>query len=78
MSLISFCIFVAPYTPVGSVDTLFPGTWYLTKVDDMHRRQYERSPLTPTHPAMEVDGAVSNCPLKESTSMSTEALPQQV
>lgn len=68
----------APYTPVGSVDTLFPGTWYLTKVDDMHRRQYERSPLTPTLPAMEVDGAASNYLIKESTSMSTETLPQQV
>ncbi|XP_064477467.1 hydroxymethylglutaryl-CoA synthase 1-like isoform X2 [Ornithodoros turicata] len=39
----------APYTPVGPVDQLFPGTWYLTSVDDMHRRQYKRVPL--------VDGA---------------------
>lgn len=35
----------APYTPVGSVDQLFPGTWYLTAVDEMHRRSYKRLPL---------------------------------
>jgi hydroxymethylglutaryl-CoA synthase len=28
------------YTPQGSPDTLFPGTYYLTKVDDMFRRTY--------------------------------------
>lgn len=37
--------FPAPYTPVGSVDQLFPGTWYLTAVDEMHRRSYKRLPL---------------------------------
>ena len=35
----------APYTPVGSTTELFPGTWFLTHVDDKHRRQYERHPL---------------------------------
>ncbi|KAK3091985.1 hypothetical protein FSP39_024243 [Pinctada imbricata] len=34
----------APYTPTGSVDHLFPGTWYLTSIDNMHRRKYERKP----------------------------------
>ncbi|KAI4467883.1 3-hydroxy-3-methylglutaryl coenzyme a synthase [Holotrichia oblita] len=32
----------APYEPVGDVKQLFPGTYYLTKVDDMHRRSYLR------------------------------------
>lgn len=34
---------VAPYSPVGSIDVLFPGTWYLTAVDDKHRRTYDPS-----------------------------------
>ncbi|KAL4617632.1 hydroxymethylglutaryl-CoA synthase, cytoplasmic-like [Arapaima gigas] len=33
---------LANYTPQGSVDDLFPGTWYLTHVDEKHRRQYTR------------------------------------
>lgn len=28
------------YTPSGSADTLFPGTYYLTGIDDMFRRTY--------------------------------------
>ena len=32
----------ASYTPHGSVEELFPGTWYLTRVDDKHRREYAR------------------------------------
>lgn len=36
----------APYTPVGSVDDLFPGTWYLTQIDSMHRRTYARKPIS--------------------------------
>ncbi|KMU85042.1 hydroxymethylglutaryl-CoA synthase, variant [Coccidioides immitis H538.4] len=28
------------FTPVGSIDYLVPGTYYLTKVDDMFRREY--------------------------------------
>lgn len=32
----------APYEPVGDIKQLFPGTYYLTKVDDMHRRSYSR------------------------------------
>lgn len=29
------------FKPVGSVETLLPGTYYLTEVDDMFRRKYE-------------------------------------
>lgn len=29
------------FTPVGATDTLFPGTYYLTGIDDMFRRSYE-------------------------------------
>ncbi|KAK3868502.1 hypothetical protein Pcinc_026103 [Petrolisthes cinctipes] len=36
----------APYTPKGSVELLFPGTWYLNHVDEMHRRSYIRHPYT--------------------------------
>lgn len=32
----------APYEPTGSVEVLFPGTFYLKSVDAMHRRVYER------------------------------------
>lgn len=34
----------APYTPTGSVAALFPGTYYLKEVDELHRRTYERVP----------------------------------
>lgn len=27
------------------MDDLFPGTWYLMRVDDKHRREYARQPL---------------------------------
>ncbi|PVD23118.1 hypothetical protein C0Q70_16381 [Pomacea canaliculata] len=36
----------APYNPIGSVNVLFPGTWYVTAIDSMHRRKYERRPLS--------------------------------
>lgn len=36
---------IASYVPRGPVDDLFPGTWYLTRVDEKHRREYARSPL---------------------------------
>jgi hydroxymethylglutaryl-CoA synthase len=29
------------YSPEGVIDTLFPGTYYLTKIDEMFRRTYE-------------------------------------
>lgn len=35
----------APYEPTGSIDVLFPGTYYLKTVDQMHRRTYERVPV---------------------------------
>ena len=38
-------VLVAPYTPVGSTEDMFPGTWYVTHIDEMHRRTYERKPL---------------------------------
>lgn len=34
----------APYVPSGRTDVLFPGTFYLKSVDEMHRRVYERVP----------------------------------
>ena len=40
-----FALVVAPYTPVGSTEDIFPGTWYVTHIDEMHRRAYERKPL---------------------------------
>ncbi|KAJ2888122.1 3-hydroxy-3-methylglutaryl coenzyme A synthase, partial [Coemansia aciculifera] len=33
------------YEPVGNVDDLFPGTYYLQKIDSMWRRAYGRTPL---------------------------------
>lgn len=36
----------APYEPSGSTDVLFPGTYYLKSIDNMHRRTYERVPIT--------------------------------
>ncbi|XP_053689435.1 uncharacterized protein LOC128738381 [Sabethes cyaneus] len=35
----------APYEPSGSIEVLFPGTYYLSSVDKMHRRVYERVPV---------------------------------
>lgn len=34
----------APYEPSGSVEALFPGTYYLSSIDDKHRRAYLRVP----------------------------------
>lgn len=33
---------LAPYTPSGSIDDLFPNTFYLESVDEKHRRFYKR------------------------------------
>ncbi|XP_049839401.1 hydroxymethylglutaryl-CoA synthase 1 [Schistocerca gregaria] len=33
----------APYTPEGPIDTLFPGTWYLESIDELHRRVYKKA-----------------------------------
>lgn len=32
----------APYVPVGNTNDLFPGTWYLSNIDEMHRRYYKK------------------------------------
>lgn len=32
----------APYEPSGSIDVLFPGTYYLETIDEKHRRAYAR------------------------------------
>ncbi|XP_034048309.1 hydroxymethylglutaryl-CoA synthase, cytoplasmic [Thalassophryne amazonica] len=42
---------LAGYVPQGSVEDLFPGTWYLTRVDDKHRREYARRPVHEDLPA---------------------------
>lgn len=38
-------VHTASYIPHSSVEDLFPGTWYLTRVDEKHRREYARKPL---------------------------------
>lgn len=38
---------LAPYRPVGGGGTLHPGTYFLTEVDDKHRRKYQRVPPKP-------------------------------
>ncbi|KAA0196647.1 hypothetical protein HAZT_HAZT004306 [Hyalella azteca] len=58
---------LAPYKPVGCTSSLLPGTWYLTYIDDLHRRQYERVPrsasssagagATATRAAADITGA---------------------
>lgn len=32
----------APYEPSGSIDDLFPGTYYLVRIDEQRRRTYDR------------------------------------
>lgn len=34
----------APYTPNQDVSGMFPGTYYLSSIDEMHRRVYQRVP----------------------------------
>ncbi|XP_043201358.1 hydroxymethylglutaryl-CoA synthase 1-like isoform X2 [Amphibalanus amphitrite] len=34
---------LAPYQPKGDPSVLFPGTYYLTGIDEKHRRQYSRA-----------------------------------
>lgn len=41
----SHTLCTANYRPRGSADDLFPGTWYLTRVDEKHRREYARRAL---------------------------------
>lgn len=49
---------LASYVPQGSVDELFPGTWYLTRVDDKHRREYSRRSLNDHRP---LEAGLVNC-----------------
>lgn len=35
----------ADHAPHGSQADLFPGTWYLTRVDSKYRREYARKPI---------------------------------
>lgn len=35
---------VVPFEPKSDVENMFPGTYYLIKVDDKHRRTYDRIP----------------------------------
>ena len=35
-----------PYKPESSPEHLFPGSFYLTEVDEKYRRQYARAPLS--------------------------------
>eukprot|EP00092_Neocalanus_flemingeri_P028609 GFUD01031066.1.p1 GENE.GFUD01031066.1~~GFUD01031066.1.p1 ORF type:complete len:483 (+),score=100.87 GFUD01031066.1:230-1678(+) len=56
LSLREKAIDSAPFVPVGSVSGMFPGTWYLTSTDDMHRRLYDRVPMGP--PALYTNGHV--------------------
>ena len=49
-----FCVFAAPYSPVGDVKSMWPGTWYITATDDKHRRTYQRVPLHPAATAHKV------------------------
>ena len=39
----------APFVPQGSVAGMFPGTWYLSDIDSMHRRTYDRVALPYTN-----------------------------
>ncbi|XP_070564130.1 hydroxymethylglutaryl-CoA synthase 1-like isoform X2 [Ptychodera flava] len=67
---------LANYSPVGSADHLFPGTWYLTHVDAMHRRQYERTPLVPkADHVIPTEIMDSTIPSKRQSPMSLEPTP---
>jgi len=44
LSLREKAIDSAPFSPAGLVEGMFPGTWYLTGTDDMHRRTYDMIP----------------------------------
>ena len=52
-----------PYTPVGEVKDLFPGTCYLTSVDEKHRRAYSRVPPTNITPIRSLRRPVQKEPL---------------
>ncbi|XP_043930044.1 hydroxymethylglutaryl-CoA synthase, cytoplasmic-like [Protopterus annectens] len=67
---------LAGYIPKSPVDTLFPGTWYLTRVDEKHRRQYARRPLLETgHSEVEVS-INSTCMSSEHTPSPAKKMPR--
>jgi len=39
----------APFVPQGNVKGMFPGSWFLTNIDEMHRRTYDRVALPYTN-----------------------------
>lgn len=41
---------LAPYKPIGRIDRLRPGTFYLTNIDEQYRRTYQRLPSQLTSP----------------------------
>jgi len=49
LSLREKAIDSAPFAPVGLVEGMFPGTWYLTSTDEMHRRTYARVQVPQTN-----------------------------
>ena len=60
---------LAPYKPSGDPSQLFPGTYYLTNVDNKHRRSYLRVPPQPTS-----DGKVHELKSPLSQSLANGAL----
>jgi len=45
LSLREKAIDCVPFQPAGEVESMFPGTWYLTQIDEKHRRTYDRVPV---------------------------------
>lgn len=72
----------APYTPVGDPEVLFPGTWYLTHIDDMHRRQYKRRPLIDADLIAQVAAAINSkeatTTLQNASDQSSNTTPQPI
>ncbi|XP_058836872.1 uncharacterized protein LOC131693232 [Topomyia yanbarensis] len=64
----------APYEPSGSVETLFPGTYYLASVDKMHRRSYERVPIATSGQQAELNNVAESNHVME-TKTTEEWLP---
>ena len=61
LSLREKAIDSAPFQPQGSVEGMFPGTWYLTSIDEMHRRSYDRVPLPHTNGTNGTNGVNGHC-----------------
>jgi len=52
-------IHAAPHKPTGSLE-MFPGTWYLVKIDEMHRREYMETLAEDTAANNPTNGGVAN------------------